>query len=148
MADSRKPVRASGGCLCGGVRYEVRGPLRQVSTCHCSQCRRTTGHFYAATSARRQDFVLVGDATLKWFQSSERARRGFCAECGSTLFFDAHERDYVSILAGTLDKPTGLTTTVHIYVDDASDYYSLDDGLPQWPQHWDPGHEPPWEDEA
>ncbi len=148
MSDTSRPVRATGSCLCGGVKYEVRGPLRAVSTCHCSQCRKTTGHYYAATSARRKDFVLIEDATLKWFQSSEKARRGFCAECGSTLFFDSSLREHISILAGTLDGPTGLSTTVHIYVDDAGDYYSLDDGLPQWGQHWDAGSEPAWEDEA
>jgi hypothetical protein len=148
MSDTSRPVRATGSCLCGGVKYEVRGPMRAVSTCHCSQCRKTTGHYYAATAARRADFVLVEDTTLKWFQSSDKARRGFCGECGSTLFFDGSAREHISILAGTLDGPTGLSTTVHIYVDDAGDYYSLDDGLPQWPQHWDDDTAPAWEEEA
>ena len=148
MTDSTRPVRATGGCLCGGVRYEVRGPMRAVVNCHCSQCRKTTGHIHATTAARRADFVLIEDATLRWYQSSPGARRGFCGTCGGSLFFDAERNAHISILAGTLDMPTGLETVMHIYVDDASDYLSLDDGLPQWPVHWAEGEAPPWEDEA
>jgi hypothetical protein len=56
-----------GGCACGAVRYEVRGPLRPIIACHCTQCRRTSGHFFAATACRRSVFALLKSATLKWF---------------------------------------------------------------------------------
>jgi hypothetical protein len=121
----------TGGCLCGAVRYTVNGPLRAVVLCHCTQCRRNTGHFMAATAARHRDFRMDSAAELRWYESSGEARRGFCGRCGSTLFWQAGGRDYVSIAAGTLDGDTGLKSACHIYVGDKGDYYSIEDGLPQ-----------------
>ncbi len=127
---------ASGGCLCGAVRYEVHGPLRGVIVCHCRECRRWHGHVCAATAARRADLVVHGEDHLRWFSSSTGdagARRGFCARCGSSLFWEAPGRPTVSIAAGTLDEPAGLRTIAHCYTDDAGDYYDLpDDGLPRY----------------
>lgn len=122
---------ASGGCLCGAVRYEVRGPLSDVHACHCGQCRRQSGHFVAAASARRSDFVLVAEESLAWYRSSEAAKRGFCATCGSALFWDGGDDD-VSINVGSLDQPTGLKIESHIFVDDKADYYEITDHLPQF----------------
>jgi hypothetical protein len=120
-----------GGCLCGAVRYEVRGPLRPVVACHCDMCRRTSGHFAAATAARREALTLHEDRGLRWFDSSPAARRGFCQYCGSNLFWAPTDGSRFSIMAGTLDKPTGLAIAVHIFVDDAGDYYRIADGMPQ-----------------
>lgn len=121
----------AGGCLCGAVRYEVAGPLRPVVFCHCTQCRRSTGHFMAATAARQRDFHLLAGEQLRWYASSDSARRAFCGRCGSTLFWQAEGRDYLSIAAGTLDGATGLNSACHIHVADKGDYYSIDDRLPQ-----------------
>lgn len=121
----------TGGCLCGAVRYEVAGPLRAVVMCHCTQCRRSTGHFMAATAARHRDFRLRSEAQLRWYASSDSARRAFCGRCGSTLFWQGDGRNYISIAAGTLDGATGLPSACHIHVADKGDYYSIDDGLPQ-----------------
>jgi hypothetical protein len=123
------PLRATGGCLCGAVRYEVRGPLRPVVACHCTQCRRMTGHFLAATAAREGDFTITREAGLKWYRASKDARRGFCADCGSTLFWHGTGRDYVSIAAGSIDGATGLKLVQHIHTADKGDYYELDDGV-------------------
>ena len=65
----------TGGCLCGAVRFEVAGPLRPVVLCHCTQCRRSTGHFMAATAARQRDFHLLAGEQLRWYASSDSARR-------------------------------------------------------------------------
>ncbi|MBV8962655.1 MAG: GFA family protein [Hyphomicrobiales bacterium] len=116
-----------GGCLCGGVRYEVRGELRSVVGCHCSQCRRTSGNYVTATNCGLDDLVLEKDATLRWYRSSETAERGFCGVCGSNLFWRPIGGDHLSIMAGTLDTPTGLRVTKHIFVADKSDYYDLND---------------------
>jgi hypothetical protein len=125
----------SGRCLCGAVRYEVHGALRDVLLCHCVECRRWSGHIFAATSARREHLVLLESGGLRWMVSPEsesEARRGFCGECGSSLFWDAPARDTVSIAAGTLDEPTGLGLLGHVYVGQAGDYYELpEDGLPR-----------------
>jgi hypothetical protein len=85
----------------------------------------------AATAAKRSDFQLTAAGDLKWYEASDRARRGFCSTCGATMFWDGRKRDFISIAAGTLDKPTGLVTAAHIFVGDKGDYYSIDDGLPQ-----------------
>jgi hypothetical protein len=117
---------ARGGCLCGAVRYEVRGPLRDVLICHCEECRRWHGHVSASTAAARADLVIRHDGALRWIdspRSDAAARRGFCGECGSSLFWDAPDRDTVSIAAGTLDGPTGLRVMGEWYVEQAGDYY-------------------------
>ena len=126
----------SGSCLCGGVRYRVGGPLSDVGACHCSQCRKTTGHYFVATSCAKTDLTLESDETLAWYDSSSRARRGFCSRCGSSLFWEGVGREEIDILAGTLDQPTGLKMTDHIYVADKGDYYEIADGLPQFEQYY------------
>ena len=125
------PIRKTGGCLCGAVRYEVRKPLRAVVDCHCTMCRRTSGHFAAFTATRPEALVLIESEGLHWYQSSTSARRGFCGICGSSLFWEPASGERVSIAAGTLDLPTGLETVVHVFVEDAGDYYEICDGLPQ-----------------
>ena len=126
-----KQIRARGGCLCGSVRYEVHGPLREVIACHCEQCARTSGNFVAATNCARADLTLTASETLRWFRSSAEAERGFCGHCGGNLFWRPLHGDYVSVMAGTVDRPTGLTIIEHIYVGSKSDYYVIADGLPQ-----------------
>ncbi|MBK8159708.1 MAG: GFA family protein [Rhodospirillaceae bacterium] len=120
-----------GGCLCGAVRYEVTGPLRPVIACHCSQCRRVSGHFTAATAAAHENISITGGETLTWFVSSDTARRGFCRLCGSNLFWQGKGRPYLSIMAGSLDSPTGLKLDRHIFVADKGDYYEIADGVAQ-----------------
>ncbi len=128
-----------GGCLCGGVRYEVRGALRDVIACHCSQCRRFSGHFVAATGAPSAQLTLTASDTLSWYASSDWAERGFCSRCGSSLFWRPTRGNsaWTSIMAGTLDGPTHLKTERHIFVADKSDYYAIGDGVPQQAQ-WEP----------
>ena len=117
------------------MRYEINGPLRDVLICHCEECRRWHGHFSASTAVRREDLALIEERGLRWIvspRSDAGARRGFCAECGSSLFWDAPDRPTVSIAAGTLDGHTGLRVTAHWYVSQAGDYYELPpDGLPR-----------------
>ncbi len=132
---------AAGGCLCGAVRYEAFGPLRDVINCHCSKCRRWHGHPAGYTSVRRDDLVIVEERGLKWFRSvtdeSPEVYRGFCRECGSSLFWESRGRGVISIAAGTLDQPTGLKTMGHIWLDQAGDYYELTDDLPKHPRQWE-----------
>lgn len=122
----------TGSCLCGAVTYEIAGPLSPVVYCHCSQCRRQSGHFYATTNVARADLRLIREDGLAWFRSSERARRGFCKMCGSPLFWQHDGTDRIAILAGGLASPTGLVEGRHIFVADKGDYYTIDDGLPQF----------------
>lgn len=129
----RDRPRASGRCLCGAVKYEVRGKLYNVINCHCSKCRRHHGHVSAHASSRREDLLLVDDNGLRWYRSihdeTPDVHRGFCQNCGSSLFWDPRGDDHIYISAGTLDQPTGLKTIGHIWLGQGGDYYELTDDL-------------------
>jgi hypothetical protein len=124
----------NGSCLCGAVSFELAGPLSAPTACHCSQCRRQSGHFWASTEAPRAALTLHGGDALRWYQASDKARRGFCGTCGSFLFWDPLGQDRIAVAMGALDPPTGLELALHIFVDDKGDYYTIGDGLPQNPQ--------------
>ena len=115
----------TGGCHCTGVRYQLVGDIRDVINCFCTQCQKTSGHHFAATQAKLDQFKLLNDETLCWYDASSNARRGFCNKCGSSLFWQKHDTDTISITAGTLDHPTGLKTVKNIFVEDISDYHML-----------------------
>ena len=132
---------ATGGCLCGAVRYEISGTMQRVVYCHCEQCRKTSGHFVAATAVDHDQLGFVEDSGLAWYKSSDIADRGFCNLCGSSLFWRPGHGKYMAVMAGGLDAPTHLASREHIHVADASDYYDIADGLPQFPHE----HEDLWE---
>ena len=128
-----KPLRATGRCLCGAIAVEIRGALRDVVVCHCGQCRRQHGAPPSYTAAAWADVSVNGRKHLKWYQSSQDARRGFCRICGTSLFWEPMGSGRVSIAAGCLDKPTNLRTVRHIFVTDKGDCYEIKDGLEQLP---------------
>ena len=128
MIESKfKPAKLSGGCLCGGVRYAIEGEAREVVNCFCEQCRKTSGHYVAATRVDKQNLRHESDETLSWYESSPGVKRGFCRRCGGNLFWDNQQNNQISVMAGTLDTPTGMRTTQNIYDQDASDYFELPD---------------------
>lgn len=122
------PDKRTGSCLCGGVAYEVSGPLREIIGCHCEQCRKTTGHHVAATSAPASALTLTAGETLTWYRSSEGAERGFCSRCGGQLFWRRVNSDRISIMAGTLDDTSDLPFNRHIFVKYKADYVTLPPG--------------------
>lgn len=119
----------TGGCFCGAVRYEASAKLTSVTYCHCSKCRRWHGHAGAFTAVDRGAFRLVESRGLKWHAVSPTVRRGFCGECGSSLFFDDDKLPKMAITPGTLDAPTGIREKAHIFVGSKGDYYEIADGL-------------------
>jgi hypothetical protein len=121
-----------GGCICGGVRFQVAAPHRQVIACHCRQCRRMSGHYLAASAARWSDLELTESSGLAWFASAPTSRRGFCKICGSSLFFDHGPDEPVGIAAGAFDIEPGFELAVHIWVDEAGTYYQITDRLPRY----------------
>lgn len=131
---SENPVQPEpvhrGACLCGAVRFTVRGALERPTACHCTMCRKQSGHYFASTNVPRDRLVLQGEDKLSWFQSSEKVRRGFCSVCGSWLFWDPPHKDWTSVAMGAFELPTQTTLERHIFVADQGDYYSLSDGLP------------------
>jgi len=130
--DLKMPDAHRGGCLCGAVRFTARGPLRGVVYCHCTQCRRQTGHHYAATNLPAAALTIEGEGELSWYRASDFAGRGFCRTCGSALFWRRDGDAEISVLAGAFDTPTDLSSSIHIFVADKGDYYEIDDGLPQF----------------
>lgn len=114
-----------GSCLCGAVKYQVHDDLRSVVGCHCSQCRKTSGHYVAATQALTEDLRIDGASNISWYQSSASAKRGFCKTCGSQLFWTELSSAFTSIMAGTIDGDTGLVMDRQLFPDLKGDYYSL-----------------------
>ncbi|MDB4558651.1 GFA family protein [Amylibacter sp.] len=125
----------SGSCLCGAVTYTLDGVLRPSMACHCTQCRKTSGHYWSATQVPTDKFTVTKNDGLKWYRSSNTARRGFCGECGSSMFWQLDGEDTTSVATGTLDGPTGIKTEQHIFVADKGDYYDIEDGVEQVAQY-------------
>ena len=115
----------TGSCLCGGVAFELDEPLRDSVACHCTQCRKTSGHYWSATQVPNDRFRITRDDTLAWYQSSPEARRGFCNRCGASLFWQMDAEGATSVGSGTIDGPTGIITARHIFTEDKGDYYSV-----------------------
>jgi hypothetical protein len=129
-----------GGCLCGKVRFRVTGKLADVLACHCRQCRRMSGHYYAATAAPNDALQITESAGLAWYRSSEASRRGFCRDCGSSLFFDHGPDEPIGIAAGAFDADPPFRLAAHIYTDEAGGYYRIGDDAAKYTQaEWSRG---------
>ena len=124
----------TGRCLCGAVTFRTRGRLREVVACHCSQCRRQSGLYYAATSISNDRLSVEGWEYVSWYRASPSAERGFCKQCGSALFWRHDGEKDTSIMAGAFDQPSGLKIAYHIFCADKGDFYEITDGLPQSPK--------------
>ena len=120
-----------GSCLCGGVSYEARGPLRPSVACHCKQCRKTSGHYWSATNVPMENFTITKDATLETYRATDFATRWFCKRCGASLFWKHDDEGSMSIGSGTLDDDQGLETVEHIFVAHKGNYYEIEDGPSQ-----------------
>lgn len=114
-----------GSCECGAVAFDLHGPLRDVVVCHCLQCRKTLGHYWAATSVPTPQLHLRKSESLIRYLSSDVAHCGFCSGCGSRFFYELDGEGRTSVGAGTLDGETGLSTTKHIFIKDKCDYYDI-----------------------
>ena len=126
-------VKLRGRCECGAVAFDVTDARDTATFCHCSQCRRFSGHYWAATRAAVADIRFTAEDTLTWFASSDHARRGFCATCGAALFYQPNGAAHMGIAVGCLDLPTGMSPGKHIFTADAGDYYTIPDDAPHIP---------------
>lgn len=121
-------VEFTGQCLCGQIRFHgTWDDSNDLKACHCGQCRRWSGHYWAA--------ILPSSLTIqgepKWYRASDTARRGFCGTCGSSLFWQRDGSQIIDVAGGAIDGPTGLRLLGHIFTGDKGDYYDIADGLPQ-----------------
>jgi len=115
----------AGACLCGAVTFGFRGSPRFVSECFCVSCRRAHGASviaWAGVETERFELLDPSDK-LRWFNSSEESERGFCVECGSTLFFRAQKWPEETHMAlACINSPHDLMVTS----------FSFEDELPNW----------------
>jgi hypothetical protein len=127
----------TGSCLCGAVKYEFDEPARPIIVCHCQQCRKQTGSILHSTAVNDPQFRFVETRGLKWYRATAVARRGFCGECGSVLFWKPDAKPYISITAGTIDGATGLKIEGHIFCDYKGDYYNIAEGEGYYRHEWE-----------
>ena len=125
-----------GSCLCGGVKFEIDGPLHEARNCHCSMCRKAHGAaFRTRASVRARDFrYLQGEQLISSYESSPGTNRTFCSRCGSRLItkFAAH-RDYYGLPLGILDDDPGVKPELHVHVASKAAWHDITDDLPQHP---------------
>ncbi|AXI44924.1 aldehyde-activating protein [Sulfitobacter sp. SK012] len=118
-----------GSCLCGAITFSAMGPARDPAACHCSQCRKQSGHHWASVQVMDDTLAIAGAPT--WYASSESAKRGFCPKCGSFLFWKGKGDPDTGVALGALDGPTGLRLERHIFTADKGDYYEITDNVSQ-----------------
>lgn len=114
-----------GRCECGNVDFRVKSPRKTVTVCHCSQCRRTSGHQWASTHAPYDQLTFIKKEGLEWYASSDTAKRGFCKCCRSSLFYGMNDEDGIGIAAGCIESPSGLVIGKHIFAASKGDYYEI-----------------------
>jgi hypothetical protein len=100
MTDTR-----AGGCQCGAVRYAFEGAPENVHLCHCRMCQKAVGGPFAVICPVAKSAFRITRGEVAWFASSDVARRGFCRDCGTPLFFDYPHDPGLGVLVGTLDRP-------------------------------------------
>ncbi|MEM6913729.1 MAG: GFA family protein [Pseudomonadota bacterium] len=126
--EERSIIMATGRCLCGAVSYEAYGNLNSVQPCHCTDCQRWSGGPFMGVEP--ETITINGDVT--WYKSSEWAERGFCPQCGSTLFWRLQNGGHLTFAAGTLDDSSALAgIREHIFVDHQPRYYDFKDEAPR-----------------
>lgn len=120
----------TGKCLCGGVRFELRGDVGDAHLCHCKMCRRWGGGMPLVVCGG--EVHLLADETLKWWKSSPWGERGFCGVCGSSLFWRTQDGGHFIANVGALDDDNAITTIgEHIYIDEKPAFYQTADDAPR-----------------
>lgn len=121
----------SGGCLCGAVRYAADGPPINVRVCHCRLCQRAVGASFNARALFPVAAVAM-TGPVSTANSSPGLERGFCRQCGTTIFSRRPDRGVIGLTLGSLDEPDRLAPTDHIWISSKQAWLKLDDRLPQY----------------
>ena len=126
-------MESTGRCLCGSVQYTITGAPTMVLDCHCSMCRRESGAPSLVFVGYRRADVSIG-GPLKYYRSSDIAKRGFCPDCGSPICYeDNADGKFIWITAGTHDDAAPLPEREHVYVNDKLPWVDIPENLVQWP---------------
>jgi hypothetical protein len=129
------PLRHQGRCLCGGVQFEITGPLAPIQVCHCGQCRQAQGGPFATNVPvpEANYRLLQGAELINHYESSPGKVRAFCRQCGSPLFSKRSTLPGVlRVRAGLLQGPVATQLGWHIYTGSKANWWPLDDGLPHY----------------
>jgi hypothetical protein len=122
----------SGGCLCGAVKFSAELPSKWCAHCHCTMCRRAHGAGYVTWVGFEdsQFRIETGEDRLRWFASSENAQRGFCATCGSTMFFRSSKwAGEIHIALASIADPIDRKPQANVFHATHVDWMPLDDAL-------------------
>lgn len=128
-------TKVTGGCLCGRIRYEAEVFLRNGYICHCTICQKSTGQPAEITVPIKAGSLKYSGAEPKFYVSSEYGKRGFCAECGSRIVWQASrsEDDWLTnICVGSLDNPSKARPSSHIFINTQLPWYHICEDLPKF----------------
>lgn len=131
----------AGGCLCGAVRFEIRGTIRNIVYCHCSQCRKAQGSAFATNGiVAAADFVfLSGEASLTGYEATPGQTKYFCSGCGSPIISrSVHKPDQVRVRLGVVESPIRERPAAHIFFSSKADWEEPEVELPRYDSH-EPG---------
>lgn len=132
MTDKR-----TGGCLCGAVRYTAQGAPVMVMACHCKNCQRQSGSALSIIAAFPREAVTIEGELTAYHDTGESGGaviRKFCGTCGSPVVSDIPQAQFAALLfvkTGTMDDPTGLTPTTHLWTASAQDWFAYPEGVPK-----------------
>lgn len=135
----------TGGCLCGAVRYEISGPIRNIVHCHCSQCRKAQGSAFATNGiVAASDFrIVAGENRLIGYESTPGQTKYFCGTCGSPILSRRESRpDQVRVRVGTIESDLVERPIAHIFVSSRANWEEIAGDLPQYDSH-EPGRDDP-----
>lgn len=142
MTENSAPAPRTGGCQCGAVRYEIRGPAVDLYVCHCNECRRQSASAFGISMiVRPADLVLVCGTPRTWTRAANVGGSldcAFCPDCGSRLWHGdlAADRD-ISVKGGSLDRPPDLSKAKHIWTSRKLAGVIIPDGVETWPEEPD-----------
>jgi len=129
--------RVHGACLCGAVSFSLALPTRWVAHCHCTMCQRAHGAAFVTWAGFDAEALQLADGAeplLQWYRSSPEAERGFCKQCGSSLFFRSSKwPGEVHVARANLDGALDRTPQAHVFYDAHVPWFEVNDGLPRKP---------------
>ncbi len=137
MPEPQATLPLTGGCLCGGVRFELTAPLRSAGYCHCTRCQRRTGTAASAQGRVQPGSLrlLQGEDLLRSYRPPDGFAKVFCSRCGSSLWSqDPADPEVIAVRLGAFDGDPGVRPSFRQHVGTAAVWEPLpDDGLPRFP---------------
>lgn len=133
----------SGGCLCGKVRYEITGEIKDIVYCHCSRCRKAQGSAFAANgNVNSESFKFIsGESELSGYEATPGQTKYFCKHCGSPIISKSKANiDKVRVRLGTIESEISERPMGHIFVGSKANWEEIEGKLPQY-DAYEPGRQ-------